>query len=75
MSYNHQEALKNLTPQQRQENLEWVKKSYGQAMTGKPVTCRGCKKDFKLVMLYRCYFCGSYFCAICGKAHWGSRGN
>ncbi len=73
MTYDHKKALKNLTPEQRQENLDWAKNSYKQALKGELVTCRGCEKDFKLVMLYRCWFCGSYFCPICCKDHFGSR--
>lgn len=71
--YNHKEIVANLTPEQYQENLKWAYKSYKQAFKGELVTCRNCKNKFKLHDLYRCWFCGSYFCRKCGKNHFGSR--
>jgi len=73
MSYNHKETVKNLTPEQRKENIDWIIKTHRQAIRGRPVTCRGCEIDFELHLLYRCYFCGSYFCGACSENHFGSR--
>ena len=75
MPYNHKEAIKNLTPEERYQNLVWAMKGYRQAICGKKITCRGCNKDFKLIALYLCFFCGSYFCKACGKIHFGDRSN
>jgi len=73
MTYNHKEAIENLTPEQYQENLEWAYKGLKQAIKRELVTCRGCKLDFNLYLLFRCYFCGSYYCSKCAQNHFGSR--
>ena len=75
MPYNHKEAIRNLTPEERAENLKWAANGYRQANINKKITCRGCLRDFRLVHLYRCFFCGSYFCKACAANHFGSRGN
>ena len=71
--YNHKKTVANLTPEQKSENLEWAMSGYRDAIKGNLVTCRGCKINFKLALLYRCWFCGSYFCSKCSKQHFGSR--
>ena len=58
-----------------EENLEWVAKSYHQAMKGGLVECRGCENKFPLLKLFRCYHCGSYFCPNCARKHFGERMN
>jgi len=73
MTYNHKEAVENLTFKELKENLEWAGKGYRQAYRGKKITCRGCLKDFTLISLYRCFFCGCYFCKSCSTTHFGSR--
>lgn len=73
MSYNHKETVANLTPEQYQENLKWAVKSYRQALKETLVTCRGCKNNFRLFHLYRCWFCGCYFCSKCARKHFGER--
>jgi len=69
MTYDHQAKVESLTEEEYNENMKWAFKSFSQATAGKLVTCRGCGKDFKLINLFRCYFCGSYFCRKCGKEH------
>ena len=56
-----------------EENLEWAAKSYREAYSGEPVTCRGCDRKFELIKLFRCFHCGSYFCPHCARAHFGNR--
>ena len=73
MAYNHKKAVEDLTPEEYEENLQWVKDSYLQAYTGQKVTCRGCNRQFPLYALYRCFFCGSYYCRLCSKEHFGDR--
>lgn len=63
----------NLTEEQYEANLIWARNSYAQAFLGKQVTCRGCERDFKLVQLFRCFHCGSYFCRKCARVHFGDR--
>lgn len=53
----------------RTEDMDWAARSYCQALKGSAVTCRGCREDFPLLMLYRCYHCGSYFCPKCARDH------
>ena len=71
--YNHKETVANLTDEQYKENLQWAAKSYRQAMKGLLVTCRGCGYNVELKLMYRCWFCGSYFCSGCAEGHFGSR--
>ena len=71
--YNHKETVANLTPEQKTENWKWARKSYEQAATGQSVTCRGCGYSVELKLMYRCWFCGSYFCSGCAEGHFGSR--
>ena len=71
--YNHKETVKSLTNKEYKENIEWIRKTYLQAYKGKLVTCRGCNKSMKLYLLYRCWFCGSYFCRICAEKHFGKK--
>jgi len=73
MNYNHKEVIKNLTQEQYQENLNWAAKSYRQAIREELITCRGCNKQFRLFHLYRCWFCGTYFCHKCSIIHFGER--
>jgi len=73
MNYNHKETVKNLSPEQYRENLNWAVKSYRHAIRDELIVCRGCKNYFKLCHLYRCWFCGSYFCSNCSKKHFGER--
>ena len=73
MTYNHKHTVENLTQEEKDKNLLWVKKSYIQAIKGERITCRGCLKDFTLISLYRCFFCGCYFCKSCSTTHFGSR--
>ena len=59
--------------QEYSDNLYWAQKSYRQAIRGELITCRGCECKFELLRLFRCYFCGSYFCPGCSKEHFGER--
>jgi len=56
MSYNHKEIVKNLTPEQYQENMKWARQSYRHAIRDELIECRSCKNYFKLCHLYRCWF-------------------
>lgn len=73
MAYDHTKALKNLTDEQSQENFDWMFDSYHRAIKGEPIQCRGCWEWLYLWELYRCFFCGSYFCSKCAHEHFGPR--
>lgn len=39
---------------------------------GKPVACAKCKVEYRdIVSLYRCRYCGVWYCAKCADAHFG----
>lgn len=73
--YDHKAARANMTCQEKWEILDMVKKQYSQAATDKPIDCagEGCERKRVLLYMYRCYFCGRYFCPVCSKGHFGSR--
>ena len=73
MAYHHQNVVAALSDAQYRENMDWARTSYAYALNGEPVQCRGCWDWFDLHMLFRCWFCGSYFCPKCAHAHFGAR--
>lgn len=73
MAYDHMKAVDALSEDEYWENMRWLMKSQRQALDGVLITCRGCEEDFKPIALYRCFFCGCYFCARCSVEHFGER--
>jgi len=31
--------------------------------------CAGCEKEFKIMFLYKCFYCGLWFCPKCARKH------
>ena len=73
MHYNHKKAIESLSEDGYIENIKWAMNSFGQMIRNESITCRGCEKNFEAKYLYRCFFCGSYFCVKCSEIHFGSR--
>lgn len=69
------------TPEQREEKLklmgEQVRFIMEQDKIGTPiinVTIRcGCNKKVRLIMAYRCLYCGVFYCKECAEEHFGMR--
>jgi len=74
-SYDHKAARAKQTPEQIYETLNINQKQYAQAMKELPIDCAGveCKRKRLLLHMYRCWYCGKYFCPICSKEHFGNR--
>jgi hypothetical protein len=41
--------------------------SDGQAL----ITCGDCARGFPMWAMYRCFYCGVYFCRVCAGIHFG----
>ena len=41
------------------------------AMNGDEVTCPPCNRDLPLHALFRCLYCGTWFCQSCAEKHFG----
>ena len=64
--YETQEELEAARVLLRRQ-LTRVRKADGQTF------CAACDRMFPVLKLYRCYFCGLYFCEGCGSKHFGPR--
>jgi len=49
--------------------LEVVQKQLRQAIKGELVNCVDCQQERPLAKIYRCFFCGRYYCPACAKHH------
>lgn len=58
-------------PQEKIEILRFARRQIDQVLDLKPITCACCEKDHPILHVYRCYFCGLYFCRLCAKEHFG----
>lgn len=50
--------------------LKDLKRQGLEVKKGKEITCR-CKKTFPIQDMYRCLYCGVYFCLDCAEKHFG----
>lgn len=68
----------DLTPEQREQNMmivrdqtaEMLKHEHG--MNTPRCTCPDCGRTLKIIWLYRCLYCGIYFCKECAEHHFGA---
>lgn len=51
---------------------ERVREAAREALSGS-VACAGCGVVQPLRIMFRCYFCGLWFCHVCGRVHFGPR--
>lgn len=85
MDYDHRAAREKMTQQDVHKLLMTAQKQYQKAYDGENITCAGtlvnsktnesvpCNRNLPLLNMYRCFFCGAYFCPRCARAHFGSR--
>ena len=73
--YNHKEARKNMSINEKNEILLIVQKQYYNASINEPIDCAGDNCHVRLIpfRMFRCFFCGRYFCPKCSKFHFGDR--
>ncbi len=57
--------------QEKAEIRHIVRRQVGQVLDGEKITCAGCQQDFIFLHVFRCFFCGMYFCRRCRKDHFG----
>ena len=73
--YDHKAARAKMTDKENHEILLVAYNQYRQAVKGDPINCAGvgCERKRRLIHIYRCFFCGRYFCPVCSKEHFGER--
>ena len=83
--YDYKAEKANQTPEQRHEVMVSFAKQYSQAFDAGVIDCAGkrkhketgeifdCPKRLMLIWMYRCWFCGRWFCPVCAKEHFGER--
>ncbi len=59
--------------QERAARRSFMRRQLHQVLDRQPVTCACCEKDFEILHVYRCYYCGLYFCGDCAGQHFGKR--
>lgn len=69
------------TPEEKAKSLEWYGEQYrlimDQHKNGTPalfvkIRC-GCNKLIALTEMYRCLYCGVWFCKACAEIHFGKQ--
>ena len=63
-------------PENKKEYEAWLEKQYEQLIESNTIdgeiTCV-CDLTYEIKYLYRCYYCGIWFCPVCAKKHFGKR--
>lgn len=74
--YDHAAARAKMSPEEIEEIRIDALRQYRQALKGGPMSCAGidCLRKRLLIHMYRCWFCGRYFCPVCAREHFGDRG-
>ena len=84
-NYDHKAERAKLSPEQIDGLRRTASAQFGAAYNSGVVDCAGkrkdtetgeitdCPKRLMLVWMYRCWFCGQYFCPACAKEHFGDR--
>ena len=75
--YDHAAARANMSPEEIEDIRITGQKQYRQAINGTPINCAGidCLRKRRLINMFRCWFCGCYFCPVCAREHFGDRGD
>lgn len=83
--YDHKAERAKLTPEEYQETFMTMYRQFRQAYDAGVVDCAGklidektgetinCPERLMLIWVYRCWFCGKYFCPQCARKHFGDR--
>ena len=72
-NYDAGAARDKMTDEDRLESLRTVQSQYRQAARGEHIACATCKEKLIPLHMYRCWFCGKYFCPQCSHIHFGNR--
>lgn len=71
----------NATPEQRKQKLDWmyeqlkfikVQEKDGIPVARTTIRC-GCHKLVKYIYMYRCLYCGVWYCKECAEKHFGAK--
>ena len=74
IAFDNKTASANNTEAERAEILLEAGVQYRAAFRGQLITCAGgCERQQPLINMYRCYFCGRYYCPVCCRDHFGER--
>ena len=57
------------TDKEKEEILITVTKQYRQALRGGLINCADCGQERPLSKIYKCFFCGRYYCPVCARWH------
>jgi hypothetical protein len=73
--YDHDAATAKMSDEEKWEILLFAQNQYRQALNNNPIDCAGIDRERKrlLIYMFRCFFCGRYFCPQCSKEHFGRR--
>ena len=55
----------------RDEILKTVFSQMMSASKGELVKCTTCGNHYRPWVMYRCYYCGRYYCEVCSPKHFG----
>ena len=53
------------------EQMLVAKKQYTCAVRQQDIRCGTCNRPFRIERLYRCYYCGIFYCEHCAGKHFG----
>ena len=69
--YDHDAARAKMSDEEKWEILLFAQNQYRQALNNNPIDCAGidCERKRFLIYMFRCFFCGRYFCPQCSKEH------
>jgi predicted RNA-binding Zn-ribbon protein involved in translation (DUF1610 family) len=67
--YDHKKTVDSLSEEEYKGNLRKALDAYRYAKKHNKAICETCKREIDLASVYRCYYCGLYFCRRCAKIH------
>ena len=73
--YDHTAVREKMAPDEIEKVMRIAYNQYRQAAQNEPIDCAGvgCARKRRLIYMYRCWFCGQYFCPVCARIHFGDR--
>ena len=63
-----------ITDEKRKQNTILMRRQCTAIIENKSVPC-SCGSSVPVIHMFRCYFCGVWFCRCCAGDHFGSEGN
>ena len=73
--YNHKAERLKMSKEEVSTIMYIAYKQFKHASNNEPIDCAGdnCERRLILIHMFRCWFCGRYFCPVCAKGHFGDR--